>query len=195
MFNKFFYTPKPDKMKRVFNFFLLLIFVGASLNVTAQSNCANYIRYHAPTAPYKYSSLSKSATCITGKNYNFVIPLSAGKNYRVSFYASTIFDNKIEFILNDSTSNEQIIFLPGDKKKFDDLSSYFNNVNDYSEVLVKAVDEFGQSEGYPYFEIEPTTAIRLSITINVLDADKGAPKKGCVGVFIQDKLVEVEDGF
>jgi len=183
-------------MKHTLFIFFALFIAGSTTGVMAQNNCANYVRYQSPTTPYKYSSLSKSASCTTGKNYKLVLPLNAGKSYRISFYASTVFNNRIEFKVTDKSTGQDIMYLPGDKTQMDNPAAYYNNCNSYSDALVSELDPATyRSLPYPYIEIEPAASTNIEVEINLLDPKKGGILRGCVGIFVQDRMVDSVDGF
>jgi hypothetical protein len=79
-----------------FKIILLLLFIP--LNIFAQSlDCSSRLKMRQPTPPYKFNDLSKSAQCLTGKTYEFVLTLTKGKEYRMSFFASPVFNNDIQW--------------------------------------------------------------------------------------------------
>jgi hypothetical protein len=152
--------------------------------------------------PFKFNDLSKSAQCISGKKYEFLVPLMKGKDYRFMFFADPIFNNQINFRIFDMNSNKVVLDLPGESA---DMAKGTCVLREYMDKMTKKAI-------YPYFDIVPTNATTLKIIIDVLapavesttsattTSDQSsfkAPeekKKGCVTVFIQDKNSD-EGGF
>jgi hypothetical protein len=155
---------------------LLLIVLSFSLIGVAQ-NCASFITYQTPAYPYKYNGQSKSATCESGKTYKFIVALLQGKDYKLSFYCSSIFDNKINFKIIDESSSKVLIDLPGESDKDDKTGS----------VLVAPFFLDKPSE-YPSFDFHPINSLKLQIIIDVTAVPAGEDiRRGCIGVLIQEK--------
>jgi len=169
----------------------LLIFIPVAMN--AQSlDCPSKLKLMHPTTPYNFNNLSKSAQCYTGKKYEFMLPLMKGKDYRLTFFASAIFNNEINFRIIDMNSGEKVLDLPGEvegaEKGTSVLREYFDT------ELNKMV--------HPYFDFHPSSSTTLKIIIEIASTAKKstttessfkAPEereKGCVTVFIQDKKAE-----
>ena len=169
----------------------LLIF---SVSITAQNmDCPSTLGQRKATPPFAFNDLSKSAQCVTGKKYEFLVPLMKGKDYRFTFYASPIFNNQINFRIIDMNTNEKVLDLPGEGATAAKGAS----------VLREYFDENSKKMIHPYFDFAPNGATTLKIIIDVLtgEADKPATdqssfkapeekKKGCITVFIQDKVSE-----
>ncbi|HAN77144.1 MAG TPA: hypothetical protein DCQ31_04905 [Bacteroidales bacterium] len=163
------------------NILFRLLFIGILAGFATASmaqNCSGYVRYYKIAYPYKYNGQSKSASCSTGKTYKFLVPLYEGKDYRLSFHASSVFDNKIIFKIIDESTGRTIIDLPGESIDGQPGKS----------VLIRPSLEDGSRGEYPYFEFHPETSIKLQIVIEVLAAPDGEERRGCIGVLIQDKL-------
>jgi len=180
-------------LKLKFIFLLLLIPAG----ILAQDiDCASRLKMRRPTPPYKYNALSKSAQCFTGKKYEFVVPLTAGKEYRISFYASPVFNNKINFRIIDMNTGQKVLDLPGEVDNYDKKGSC---------VLRPYTDPETNKSVHPYFPFYPSTSTQLKIIIDIPSIkqsnDEGGSfnspeerKRGCVTVFIQDKKAEFSNG-
>ena len=168
---------------------LLLLFVP--LGILSQSlDCPSRLKMRRASPPFSFNDLSKSAQCLTGKKYEFVLPLTKGKDYRLSFYASPVFNNDITFKIIDLNSGKKVIDLPGqtiDSRKGECvLRAYFD---DKSGKLV-----------HPYFDFYPASSIQLKIIIDVASIEQAKAnenfsgpevrKKGCITVFVQDKKAE-----
>jgi hypothetical protein len=173
---------------------LILILIIFPLSLSAQNmDCTSTLNLRRPTPPYAFNDLSKSAQCVTGKKYEFMVPLLKGKDYRFTFYASPIFNNQINFRIIDMNSNEKVLDLPGEG----------TNAAKGQSVLREYYDEDTKKMIHPFFDIIPGSSTTLKIIIDVVSLEgeaKGeessftAPeerKKGCITVFIQDKVSEV----
>jgi hypothetical protein len=174
------------KMKK---FKLLMVLIIFPIALIAQTDCPSTLKSRKASPPYSFNDLSKSAQCISGKKYEFMVPLMKGKDYRFTFYASSIFNNQINFRIIDMNSNQKVLDLPGEAtnpaKGQCVLREYFDNE---SKKLV-----------YPFFDIIPNNSTTLKIIIDVLAEASETPadqssfkapeevKKGCITVFIQDK--------
>jgi hypothetical protein len=177
-------------MKKIKLIFALIIF---PLALAAQSmDCPSTLSLRKATPPFAFNNLSKSAQCVTGKKYEFMVPLIKGKDYRFTFYASPIFNNQINFRIIDMNSGEKVLDLPGEG----------TSAAKGQSVLREYFDEGLKKMVHPYFDILPNSSTTLKIIIDVLSADTEektdqssfkAPeerKKGCITVFIQDKVSE-----
>ena len=169
----------------------LLIFIPVAMN--AQSlDCPSKLKLMYPTETYSFNNLSKSAQCYTGKKYEFMLPLMQGKDYRLTFFASPIFNNDITFRIIDMNSGDKVLDLPGETEGSEKgtcvLREYFDT--DLNKMV------------HPYFDFHPSSSTTLKIIIDIASTDKKsnntesafkAPEerqKGCVTVFIQDKKAE-----
>ena len=167
-----------EKMPKLslFALFVLLLTVG---QLSAQ-NCTDYLIYRNPVPPYKLDSQTKSATCQAGKTYKLVLTLSKGKDYRISFYASAIFDNKIQFKIIDKSSGKVIVDLPGESD------------NNEKGTAVLRPYLLADRMIHPFFEFRPENTTKLEIIIDVKTEQSPDEelKRGCVGVFVLNKIVE-----
>ncbi len=148
----------------------------------AQVDCSNFLGKYQAEEPYKINSMSKSAVCISGHTYEFVVPLQKDYEYRFLFYASSVFNNKINFKIIDLNTGEVKLDLPGESETNEKgtaaLASYYD-------------DRLGR-DVHPYFDFIPETSTNFKIIIEVLPQDDII--KGCVGVLILDKPSD-EGGF
>lgn len=169
------------KIKRLL---VLMLFFAISFSSYGQ-NCSDYLKFRMATKPYKKNTQSTSAKCLTGKTYRFLLPLTQGKDYHLSFYASPIFNNNINFRIIDKGTGEEVLDLPGATEE-----------NKQGEVaLASYYDEETDEMIHPFFIFVPETSTTLEIIIDVKEPeDTKRVYAGCVGVFIQDKLSE-ETGF
>lgn len=172
----------------------LLFFVLVFNPIFSQEiDCLTKVNMRQAKAPYQINSLSKSAVCRTGEKYEYNIELEKDRDYRLSFFASSVFNNKINFRILNKTTGELLIDLPG--VSLDDvqgcaLQAYFDN---RSNRMV-----------HPFFDLSPGIDTQLKIIIEV-DPETSkyelntkdilashTQKKGCVTVFVQSKSAEKE---
>jgi hypothetical protein len=176
---------------------LIAILIIVPIVLTAQSlDCPSTLQMRRATPPFVFNDLSKSAQCYTGKKYEFVVPLLKGKDYRISFFASPIFNNKISFRIIDMNSGQKVLDLPGETS-----SSAKGEC-----VLREYFDEAQNKLIHPFFDFYPSSATTLKVIIDIAAGEGEKPategvsqapedkKKGCVTIFIQDKKSE-EGGF
>ncbi len=176
---------------------LIVILLIVPIAIVAQSlDCPSTLQMRRATPPFTFNDLSKSAQCFTGKKYEFVVPLMKGKEYRLSFYASPIFNNNITFRIIDMNSGQKVLELPGETQ-----SSAKGEC-----VLREYFDDATNKMIHPFFDFYPNSSTTLKVIIDI--AAEEAPKtgtdntvqttdekkKGCVTIFIQDKKSE-ELGF
>jgi len=142
-----------------------------------------------PEPPYYESSFTKIANCRTGKKYEFIIPLSTGKEYSISFYASSSFNNSMNFVMEDLNSGAEVLNLPGENVEA--------NNDKGTCVLAPYYDEKKQKSVHPCFQISPENATNLKIVIDIPNLpgedDVTVNKKtktGCVKVLIFEKEVQ-----
>ncbi len=162
---------------------LLLLVMALSFASYGQTDCSSFLASLKAESPYNLNSLSKSAKCVTGHTYEFVVPLQKGYEYRIIFYASSVFNNDLHFKMIDLNTNDVIMDLPG-KLPPD------QNVEKGTTVLQAYYDEKLNKEVHPYFSIIPQTATNIKIVIDV--EEKTDLIQGCVTVVILDK--EFEEG-
>ncbi len=177
-------------------FILLLILIPAGI-LAQDLDCPSRLKMRRATPPYKFNSLSKSAQCLTGKKYEFVVPLNAGRDYRISFYASPVFNNNINFRIIDMNTGQKVMDLPGEVIEYDKKGSC---------VLKPYTDPASGKSIHPYFDFYPSSSTQLKIIIDIPSIKQSenegsnfnAPeerRKGCVTVFIQDKKSAESGGF
>ncbi len=171
---------------KIIAIFFLLPFLS-----DAQSSCMDWFKYRRAEAPFSFNSASKGAKCVTGKTYEFILPLTKGKDYKLKFYAAAIFNNKMHFKIIDMNSHETVLDLPG---ACDDPRPGTCVLQDY-------YDELTGKSIHPYFEFFPVNSTTLKIIISIENA-RGhkeqtetikAPRKrniGCVTVVLLDKPSE-----
>ncbi len=181
------------KSVQLLTLFILLL----PLSLGAQSlDCSSKLKLLHPAKSYTYNMSSKSAACLTGKKYEFMLSLSSGKDYRISFFASSVFNNKINFRIIDTSSGNKVLDLPGES----------DDARKGSCVLREYLDKDKNKMIHPYFDFHPNSTTTLKIIIDVLEKEQeevasaggyNSPKdvdKGCITVFIQDREAE-QTGF
>jgi len=168
--------------------YIIALFLVFPLFSDAQSKCSDFFKYRRPEAPYEYNDQSSSAVCVTGQTYEFVLPLTKGKDFRLKFYAAAVFNNRINFKIIDESTHETVLDLPGESSTREEgtcvLADYYN-------------EDTGKSS-HPYFDFYPATSTTLKIIIEVLPVpqeksdDPNIKKqtkinRGCVTVVVLDK--------
>ncbi len=173
---------------KLFKLSLILAFALSPFFMNAQ-NCANHIELHKRIAkPYKLNDMSKSAVCVSGNTYEFKLPLTKGKDYRLQFYAAAVFNNNIKFTIIDESTHETVLNLPGET-----LDRAVGSC-----VLASWWDEDSEREIHPFFDFYPPTSTTLKIILEIPDAPQPTPgadgtvppkkyNRGCVTVMVYDK--------
>ncbi len=170
---------------------LIILLTITPFIVFGQGDCSSFFKYRKPEAPFEYNDQSKSAMCVSGKSYDFKLPLTKGKDYRIKFFAAPVFNNRINFKIIDESTNETVLKLPGASPSGEAGTS----------ALQTYFDEEQDKDVHPYFDFYPVTSTTLKIIIDVLpapedpnsSADATVPKKflrGCITVVILDKQSE-----
>ncbi len=170
---------------------ILTIILLLPLFADAQAKCSDFFKYRRPEAPFEYNDQSSSAVCVTGQTYEFVLPLTTGKDYRLKFYAAAVFNNQVKFKIIDESSHETVLELPGES------SSRYEGTC----VLADFFDEDSGKSAHPYFDFYPATSTTIKIIMEVLPAPQTASdnpnikkqvkhNRGCVTVVVLDKPAE-----
>jgi len=183
-------------MKIIGIFFLFIMYIINEQNTIAQSfDCMSTLKLRYASPPYKFNELSKSAVCRTGEKYEYLMKLEKNSDYRISFFASTVFNNNINFKILNNGSGEILIDMPGltdDTKKLNALEVYFDSE---TNKLI-----------HPFFDLSPKLDTEIKILVDIIPENLEAytepngilvqnnQKKGCVTIFIQSKPTEI-DGF
>jgi len=170
---------------------LIIILLLLPLFSNAQGACSDFFKYRKPEAPYEYNDQSSSAVCVTGQTYEFMLPLTKGKDYRLKFYAAAVFNNKIKFKIIDQSNHETVLDLPGESYSREEGTC----------VLADYFDPDSGKSHHPFFDFYPVTSTTLKIIIEVLPAvqeessDPNIKKqtkyeRGCITVVVLDKPTE-----
>lgn len=171
------------KMMKFKIILLLLVFPVVTF---AQLDCSDFFKYRRADPPYEFNSQSKSAVCVTGNTYEFVISLYEGHDYRLSFFASPVFNNDIDFKIVDMNTSATVLNLPGQSESGEKGTS-----------VLKAYFDLQEGKNvYPYFDFYPTSTTNLKIIIDIasLEAEgtstdayvSALKEKGCITVLILD---------
>jgi hypothetical protein len=163
--------------------FLIILLLTLPIFSYAQLDCSSFLSSLKPEDPFTINSMSKSATCISGHTYEFVVPLTKGYEYRFIFYASSVFNNDLSFRMIDLNTNKEVLNVPG--KLADNQSPKKGQT-----ALQPYFDEKLNKEVHPYFTIIPNSSTNVKIIIKV--KDKPDLTKGCVTVVVLDR--EFGDG-
>ena len=143
--------------------------------------------------PYGFNELSKSAVCTAGEKYEYKIKLEKDTDYRVSFFASSSFNNNVNFRIINEDTGELIMDLPGTSYEDGDLCA-----------LQAYFDPSSNKIMHPFFDLSPQNNLNLKIIIDVKEeeffsgnmeedeATKHYPTRGCITIFIQSKESEPE---
>jgi len=123
-------------IKKIVFFSIALI---STISIQAQS-CGDFVNQQARTYGYSFNTMSKSGTVKTGKKYKFVFTLNKGKTYRFQFFASSGLNNNMDFKITDKNTNQQILYLPGEKEEKIEESEY----NDQGEYDEYGEDNYGE---------------------------------------------------
>jgi hypothetical protein len=169
-----------------------MLFIG--INAFSQIDCETTLAYRKAIPPYEKSELSKSIQCSTNNKYEQNVSLKPGYEYRISFYASTIFNNRMNFEIIDTKTGKTLLNVPGETKE-----------NKKGECALKEYWDYKYSKTvYPYFEFSPQEIQNLKIIIDIpeykekikireKDEDLGVEeewveyvekRKGCVTTFV-----------
>ncbi len=175
-------------------FSTLILFSVFNETIYSQDfDCMTKLKIRYPSPSYEYNELSKSAICVTGKKYEYKVFLNENVNYRLSFFASTVFNNKIRFKIISTSTGELLMDLPGEALSEGE-----------SSVLRAYFDEGKNKLVHPFFDIVPKASAEYKIIIELKsEEDAGLfaeekiyasniEKKGCVSVYVQSKSSETE---
>lgn len=162
---------------------LLLLLLALPTFIFAQMDCSKTLKNLEVDDPFTLNSLSKTAVCVSGRTYEFTVPLTEGHLYRFIFKASSAFNNDLHFKMTDLNANKEIMNLPGKVGE--------NEVNEKGKaVLEPYIDELTFKNIHPFFDVLPTSSTSIKIVIEVEEME--VLTKGCVTVIILDR--EFDDG-
>ena len=155
---------------------LLNIVILAFLNLSAQTiNCLEQTATFKVHSDYEISEYTKGSRVVTGHDYEHRITLMAGEEYRLSFMASPVLNNRVEFEVTDVNIYEALLEL-----------DYVEGDNSNSPFVAKYNSQTGNYE-YPYYTFKVATISNIKIKIKVLEAEQKDRIKGCVTVIILKK--------
>lgn len=167
---------------------LITIILLLPLFANSQGKCSDFFNFRKAESPYEYNDQSSSAICVTGQTYEFVLPLTKGKDYRLKFYAAAVFNNRINFKIIDESSHETVLELPGESV----------DRKEGTCVLADFYDDDSGKSTHPYFDFYPSSSTTLKIIMEVLPVEQEKVddpnikkqiklNRGCVTVVILDK--------
>jgi hypothetical protein len=188
-------------MKNV-KFLSLIVLMAVIWSSAAQNiDCQSILNSRKATPFYTINKSTRSISCITGKKYELSLSLEPGKEYRISFFASSILDNRMTFQLINAETGEKFLDVPGQtahpKKGECALREYF----DYATGKMV----------YPFFEFFPEEKLNLKVIIDIpeytfkiktalANPESGTEdvfeeftekRRGCVSLFVQEKETEM----
>lgn len=184
--------------------------------VADAQDCQKQLTMRTAVKPYRFNTSSKSATCLSGRKYEFILPLTKGSDYRIQFFASPVFDMNINFKIIDMNTNETVMDLPGKVGSFD--------TPEKGKMVLQPYEEKGKIVN-PYFDFYPEQSTSLKIMIDIKEKMPEQPQqfeyvyddwgnvidqkpietppdpnakpletvKGCVTVYVIDKPSEVSE--
>lgn len=202
-------------MKALKNIILGLAMSAMLPAMASAQNCADFLSFRKAEKPWRYNTASKSATCFSGKKYEFVLPLAKGNEYRIQFFASPVFNNEVQVKIVDLNSNQVVIDLPGAlPEEQGEPKKGQTCLQDYLEK------ENPRTMAHPFFDFAPAQPTSLKIMIEVKEhsnvtfveqqdwdengelitkkipvTKEGGPEtvKGCFTVYVIDKPTDVSD--
>lgn len=180
-------------------------------------NCADFltIQKSGIRYPWKYDAQSKAGFFIAGKSSKINIVCNEGKDYKISFLASSAILKYTNISVTDESGKEFFTLGVSESKKKDleskkqymlslqnqkikiktgkqriDIDA---NINKLSVEIDKYQQEVDQAAYNPqtFFDFTPAETVNLIINISVNEA---ATEKGCVGALISNKKAE-KSGF
>lgn len=176
-----------------------LIFVVSLSSQTL--DCGSLLAIRKSTDSYKFDPSTMSLQCITGKSYDIPLILSPGKEYRISFFAGSVFDNIMNFRIVDTETGETLLDIPGENESMKKGTCALRPYYDYASGNLI----------YPYFEFFPEKKMNLKVIIDIpeyryrLKINEADPelgieerfeeiterRRGCISLFIQQRDTDV----
>ncbi|MBP5503168.1 MAG: hypothetical protein J6Y24_10320 [Bacteroidales bacterium] len=151
-------------MKNILKF-LLVVLVSLPLGLQAQNTtCVDQLKMRKPMAPYRYNTASKSAMCQTGRKYEFVLPITKGMDYRIQFFASTVFNNNIDVKIIDMSTGEVVVNVPGKLQDDEPKSPQQTALQEYMDLKKNKFI-------HPFFDFTPVSSTSLKIMIDVKEVE------------------------
>ncbi|NCO54421.1 MAG: hypothetical protein COS14_10175 [Bacteroidetes bacterium CG02_land_8_20_14_3_00_31_25] len=198
------------------NKILIIILFAIPFTVVSQ-NCVEFLSVQRTGIkyPWKYDAQSKAGFFVAGKSSQLNIVCNEGKDYKISFLASSAILKFISISVTDESGKEFYTLGVSESKKKDleskkqfMLSLQNQKVNiktgkkrieldaDINKLTLeinKYQQEVDNAEYSPktFFEFTPAETVNLIINISVNEASTG---KGCIGALISNKKAE-KSGF
>lgn len=177
----------------------ILIVVIYTTNVFSQNtDCSNIFNYRKTDKGYTLNHQSKSALCKSNASYEFTIVLEKNIRYKLSFFASSVFNNDMRFTLKDSLTKKVLLDLPGKTETSNKgetvLSAYFDK---YSNKMIHPSFEFFSTERsvinvyikIPEFKTKET---KYSLEGEIMYIYTTLDVSGCVSMFLQESTEKIE---
>lgn len=142
-------------------------------------DCSEFLKSLKVDPPFNMNSMSKSAACVTGHTYEMIIPLQKGYQYRLVFYASSVFNDDVDFQIIDLNTNKLLVNAPGK------LTEGNIPTKNGQTALQNFFDEKTNQSTHPYFDIYPKTTTNIKVVIIV--KEKPDMIRGCITVVILDR--------
>jgi len=137
-----------------FKILFFLVFISFKICI-AQEYCNSlFLEYRNIEPPWELNYQAE-ALCESDKAYGLIISIYQGYEYRLSFYASFVFDNNINFKIIDMNTKEII---------FDEKGG---------AALIPYYDLTTGKQIHPFFEFYPknTTNLKIEIIIENIETD------------------------
>jgi len=140
---------------------------------------------------FSKDELSKSAICFAGNTYEYDLKLEKDRDYRISFFASSVFNNQVNFRMINTLNSKELINLPGTS------SDIYQR-----PILEEYSDNSPKKRTHPYCTVKTKTNAEVKIIIGISPLDElmsngysdfqaySNPTKGCVTIFVQSKPSE-----
>jgi hypothetical protein len=198
------------------NKFLLIILFVLPFTVISQ-NCVEFmtVQKSGIRFPWKYDVQSKSGLFIAGKSSQINVVCNEGKDYEISFLASSSILKNLSIKVTDENGKEYFSFGVDNKKKADFESkkqfmlSLENqkikiktgkkriqldaDINNLKLEIDKYQQEVDQNTYAPKSNFAFTPAETMNLTISI-SLNEACDSKGCVGALIKNKKAE-KSGF
>lgn len=181
-------------------------------------NCTEFmvVQKSGITYPWKYDNQSRSGLFVAGKSSQLNVICNEGKDYKISFLASSVILKSTNIKVTDENGNtyftygadkdkakdiaskrEFLLSLENQKlkiktgKKRIELDANINNLKLEIQKYQQEVDMSQYTTPKTFFEFTPAETMNLIINITVSEDCAG---KGCIGALITNKKAE-KSGF
>ncbi len=196
---------------------ILIIILFAMPFVVVSQNCTEFLAIQKTGIkyPWKYDAQSKAGYFVASKSSQLNIVCNEGKDYKISFLASSAILKYTSISVTDESGKEFYTLGVSESKKKDleSKKKFMLSLQDQKlkirtgkkrieldaniKNLTLEIDKYQQevdNASYnpkTFFEFTPAESVNLIINISVNDAATG---KGCIGALISNKKSE-KSGF